>query len=246
MKALTHRTCRADATGADRLPPGFTLIELLVVIAIIAILASVLVPAVTSALVKARSIHCASNCRQIGTGHLMYAYDHEGQFAPLESIALKGEESINYWIWPLLLSRGGYVDGEGATGNWMLGEGVWTCPEVEVRDTRYGGFGVCEGTIFQYDNRPNSTTMQNGSVNVSDVPMPTDTWLVGDAAIRPWRLNEGWYAIWSHPNQWAMNHTPAPRHNGRVTVTMMDSHVVALTMDDMVSTSRTLRDDYGD
>ena len=69
--------------------------------------------------------------------------------------------------------------------------------------------------------------------------------LVTVSAIRPWRINQGWYAIWSHPNQWAQSHTPAPRHNDRVNIAMVDSHVVSLTMDEMVSTSYTLRDDYG-
>jgi prepilin-type N-terminal cleavage/methylation domain-containing protein/prepilin-type processing-associated H-X9-DG protein len=57
---------------------GFTLIELLVVIAIIAILASLLVPAVQSALSTARRTLCATNQRQLGIAVTSFANSHEG------------------------------------------------------------------------------------------------------------------------------------------------------------------------
>ena len=74
----------------------FTLIELLVVIAIIAILASMLLPALQQARQRGQNIKCLSNHIQIGKGLLMYSDNFNGYFIPYR-ILEPGNSSSSYW-----------------------------------------------------------------------------------------------------------------------------------------------------
>lgn len=95
----------------------FTLIELLVVIAIIAILASMLLPALSSAREKSKTISCRSQLRQIALATLGYLDDNGGTLPC-------GYQSgtIRFYNWPYALSP--YIDGAG----YSSGRDVYRCP----------------------------------------------------------------------------------------------------------------------
>jgi len=113
---------------------GFTLIELLVVIAIIAILAAMLLPALTSAKRRGQAIVCLSNTKQLMLGSILYSGDNNDQFVNNGGSAPNSPQWVDptYLDWTTASINTNYevlMDPTvSAMANYIKSPGIYKCP----------------------------------------------------------------------------------------------------------------------
>jgi prepilin-type N-terminal cleavage/methylation domain-containing protein len=249
---------------------AFTLIELLVVIAIIAILAAMLLPALSNAKKKAQETSCINNQKQLSLGFLLYQDDNQGVFLPYVNVVNGNTityQAGGYYVVPTLdtgnnsfagvTPAAALANAEQALTNSLVYQYVknvfvFHCPG----DTRIGnlpgqGFAFCgysKAQNFAGDAYGNYWGMGGNCLKASDVTAASMTFMIVEDT--DWRgYDDGtWVVNWntgSNPGSFTWEDPLAMYHVNVNTWSFVDGHVETHKWTDQTAIAAGLLDSKG-
>lgn len=206
---------------------GFTLIELLVVIAIIAILAAMLLPALSKSKVKAQAIQCMNNVKQLEIANVMYWGDNQDAFVNNDNGATPQDAGPHAWVqgnvqsWTSLPTYSSWIS-SGVLWDYNKSYAIYQCPAS--RAIVHGN--VPHNRSYAISVQLNCSNGKNDAYTkvvkkVSQVKNPTETFVFGEE--NQISIDNGAMGTSSlaTPQYW---NPPTARHGGAATFSFIDGH----------------------
>jgi prepilin-type N-terminal cleavage/methylation domain-containing protein/prepilin-type processing-associated H-X9-DG protein len=219
---------------------GFTLIELLVVIAIIAILAALLLPALSKAKVKAQAIYCMNNQKQLTLAWIMYCDDNDGRVPPNASgsgnVGLDPENPVG-WVGGWLSFDVGNADNtninylvKARIGPYTKNIGIYKCPadiytciiqKLSLPRVRSVSMNSYIGPVGNDATKKGANCYVYQKLSDIKRPPPVNVWVFVDE--HPDSINDGWLTDdWPGGGGWG--DLPASYHAGSCGIGFADGH----------------------